>query len=159
MIQGRVIGVKIDGKFYPCELNSSLDVSTEMISTSSKAKGYWEDYANGKKSWSINVDGRLNAMISWGSAFNKIMEKTIEGDNEFEVAFQMRSNPETDLFFRFWGNAKLSNANLSAPTTGYASGTYTFQGCGALNMEVLNIEDIIRAMEIPDQKDLVIDMS
>lgn len=156
MIQGKVIGVSINGDFYPCELNSSIDLNIEMISTASKAKGYWEDFVNGKKSWNINVDGRLNLMESMNSAFNKIFEHAINGDNLFQVAFQMKTNPDTEQFFRFWGDARLSNANLSAPPTGYATGTYTFNGCGKLNFEALNIQQIVRAMEIPEDKPLTI---
>ena len=95
-------------------------------------------------------------MESMSSAFNKIFEHAINGDNLFDIAFQMKSNPDTEQFFRFWGKARLSNANLSAPTTGYATGNYTFNGCGALNYEALNIQQIIKAMEIPEDKPLVI---
>ena len=159
MIQGKVIGVSVDGNYYPCELNSSLDINIEMINASSKAKGYFEDFENGKKTWSISLDGRLNALESWGSSFNNILVNALHGSNEFEVAFQMKSNPETELFFRFWDKARLNNANLSASNQGYANGSYTFQGCGRLNFEIKNVTDILRAMEIEDDKDIVVDMS
>ena len=83
MLKGKVIGIKIDGDYYPCEISSSLDVNTELISISSRENGYWEDYTDGKKSFTLTLEGRVSNYKTINSAFNKIMEKIVNGNNEF----------------------------------------------------------------------------
>ena len=57
-MEGRVIGIKIDGEFSQCEIDCTLNIEQEQLPTSSMDSG-WRESIGGYKGWSVDLSSRL----------------------------------------------------------------------------------------------------
>lgn len=154
-MDGKMLGLAVNGQFTPCELACSISGETEMLPTSSSVNGSYRSFRPGYKSWEISVDGRL-LISSLPSSFNSLLD-TWDASLPIPVAIQQRSSSGQP--FALYGQAYIRNFSLNAANTGKANYTVQFQGTGELTRDIEVFWQIINAMPAPADYPLVIDMN
>lgn len=144
-MQGKIIGVKVDGEFMTCEQSSSFNITTEMLQTASKNTGGFYEYIKGFKGWTLTVQANMtNSMriSSWDKILRKIITTT---DDYFEVIWTTKVGEMES--FTIKGKALIPDFTLDAPLEGSATQSITFQGSGSIAISDVNdIWTIINAM-------------
>lgn len=154
-MQGKIIGIKIDGGWTPCELECQLQFESELLPTSSRKKGYWRDFVEGLRGWSVSLSGRMTPMATNKAAFNQVVQKYLRNENSFEIAFATKNGYWPAM--KLSGKTMLVNCDFQANTTEMASYNMTFQGCGNLEFEIDDLWSLINAMPAPADKPKVVD--
>ena len=156
-MKGRLIGVKLNDSWIPCEQDCTLNYSQEQLPTSSKVKGGWKDSIGGYKEWSIDVSGRLDVGSS-NAFFNKVLERFIkEDDAVYEIYFGSRIGAEQTFYLK--GKARLQNGTLNANVDNNATRSESYVGCGALECWAEEYRRIINAMPANADKPNIVDTS
>lgn len=156
-MEGRILGIKIDGEFSQCEIDCTLNIEQEQLPTSSMDAG-WRESIGGYKGWSVDLSSRLTVGAMLGHT-NKVIDRFInEEDAEFELYFGTRDGAQ-DANFYLKGRARLQNGSLNAPNNGSAMANFSFVGCGKLESWWDEYWRIINAMPAEADKPLVIDTS
>lgn len=155
MIAGKFIGVMVDGGFVKCEVNSTYSIDAEMLETASYGRKGWRDYIYGYKGWQLTVSSALNNG-SMPSAWNKIVEKLINTNEQFEVYWRTFDNYGESMLFR--GMAIIPSWSGEAPVEGRGTQSITFQGCGEPEFFAEEVWRRINAMPAPADKDIIVDM-
>ena len=97
-MEGRVIGIKIDGEFSQCEIDCTLNIEQEQLPTSSMNAG-WRESIGGYKGQSVDLSSRLTVGVMLGHT-NKIIDRFInEEDAEFELYFGTRDGSQDANFY------------------------------------------------------------
>lgn len=141
-IDGKFLGLAVNGQFTPCELACSINGETEMLPTSSSVNGSYRSFRPGYKTWEMSVDGRL-LISSLPSAFNSLLD-TWDASLPIPIAIQQRS--PNGQPFALYGQAYIRNFSLNASNTGKANYTVQFQGTGILTRDITIFYGIISAM-------------
>lgn len=129
-MNGRIIGISIDGEFVPCETGCDFSVDGELIPTSSSEYGSWRTSIPGYRSWKVGVNGNLVINSSPAGAMELI--KAIKSGTELELIMTMRvSNAEV---FIIQGRARPTNVTLNAPGSGAATWSGSFDGNGEFSI-------------------------
>ena len=153
-MEGKMIGIKVDGQWINCEWDSSLNIETEMQEVSANGNKGWKDFIEGYQSWGMSVTARMTNGTTMGS-WNKIVTKVLQRGGKFEVAFRAREGEAQSFVFE--GLALIPSIGLSAPMEGSASYNLTFQGCGELQLKnVTDVWQIINAIPAEDDKNIII---
>lgn len=154
-MKGKLIGIKIDDRFIPCETNCTFNYEADMLPTANKSKGAWRDYIEGFKGWSIEVQGRF-IVGAVRSSFNKILERTILNRNQtFEIMFASRDGAVPEFYIQ--GIARVQTATLDAPVDGNATHNFQFIGCGAPTLFFDEYWRLIDAMPAESDKPKIVD--
>lgn len=153
VIQGRFMGVSVNGVFISCETESSMQFEREMLPASSVSSGDAKEFIQGKYSWSVTVSGNLLKREA-GADFKTIYETFLRKEM---VMIQFRTRPVVDQFLIFEGNAFVQLGNVTAPNRGRSNWSVTFQGNGILGMTWEEFWTIINAMPAPSDQPTYID--
>lgn len=127
-MDGKLIGMKIDGAYTPCEISCSLKTSNEQLDASGEHNGNWKHWTEGYKSWSMSVNARLLKSAA-PSGFAKIFKKNLLGNQTYEVIIGMKDDATNTEFF-IKGNAKLQDLDLNAIADSKAEYNINFIGNG-----------------------------
>lgn len=129
-MNGRIIGISIDGEFVPCETGCSISIDGEMIPTSSHENGNWRQSIAGYRSWKVSVNGNLEINSSPAGTMELI--KAIKNGSVLELIMTMRvSNAQV---FVAQGRARATNITIDAPSSGAATWSGSFDGQGELGL-------------------------
>lgn len=133
-MDGKLIGLKIDGEFVPCETNCAIKMSNEQLDASGEHNGNWKHWIEGYKSWNMSVNAKLMKSTS-PAGFAKIFKKNLLPNQMYEVIIASKNN--SDLILK--GNAKIQDLDMSAEVDTKANYNINFIGTGALT-EVVIVE-------------------
>lgn len=129
-MNGRILGIKIGSTFVPCETNCDISIDGERINTSSKANGNWRTSIAGYRSWKVTVNGKFEITASEADAL-MLIQAIINGTN-VSIAMSLRVTSSQTLLIG--GTAGTTNVTISAPSTGDATWSGSFDGVGVLSL-------------------------
>lgn len=141
-IEGKMLGLAVNGQFTPCELACSINGETEMLPASSSVNGDYRHFIPGYKTWEMSVDGRL-LISSLPSSFNSLLD-TWDSSQLVTVLLGQRSSSGQPI--ALYGQAYIRNFSLNAANTGKANYTVQFHGVGKLSKEIQVFFGTISAM-------------
>ncbi len=131
-VPGNFVGIFIEGALIACSTSATLDLGTNMISSSCKDSGNSEQSTPGQKNWSMSLDGNLafDASYGWADLFEA-------WENQTKVVAMWTTNvttpgtPETgDPFYS--GDAYIESLSASAPVNDVTTYSVSFKGTGLL---------------------------
>lgn len=129
-MNGRIIGIKVDGEFVPCETGCDFSVDGERIATSSKENGSWRNSIAGYRSWKVGVNGNL--VINGSPAGAMRLIRSIMFGQDVQLIMTMRvSNAEV---MTITGYAGTTNITINAPSVGAATWSGAFDGVGEFTL-------------------------
>lgn len=126
-MNGRIIGIKVDGIFVPCETSCDISFDGERISTSSSENGNWRASIAGYRSWKASVNGNFEIDTSPGGAL-ALMQSIING-TDVQLIMTLRITTTQVLIIGGW--AGTTNVTINAPSVGLATWSGSFDGVGA----------------------------
>jgi len=108
--------------------NLSLNVSSEMLDTTTRDSGGWKRNLYGLRTWTASMSG----VLDWVEGLNQVRAKSILGLslNRTQIALLMGTDDTGDE--ELTGNAKLMDFSLSAPHEGVCEWTAEMEGNGPL---------------------------
>lgn len=130
VIEGKFLGMNIDGQWTPCEISCSIRMENELLIASSETKGNWRSYIEGYKGWSMSVNGRL-LINNLSSSFNNIFLKNILAQQTFQVLIGTYVGSEGDVII-IKGTARIQDLDLIANVESKAEYNINFLGDGPL---------------------------
>lgn len=154
-IDGKLLGIRIDGDFSPCEVTCSIRDENELLPASSEESGNHENFIEGYKRGSITVNSRLLINAS-PSGYARIMQKNALPNQTFELVFENRTSDAPGIMVM--GTYRIQEMELTASVGDKAEYNITFVRCGAytrLEFEEYNI--IINAMPAWADKPYIVD--
>lgn len=128
-MDGKLVGMKIDGSYVDCEISCSLRVSNEQLDASGATNGNWKHYIEGYKSWSASVNAKAIRNAS-PAGFSKIFKKNLLSNQTFVLVIGLKDDVNEDMFF-IQGNAKLQEMDFTANIEDKADMMINFIGTGA----------------------------
>lgn len=152
-IPSRLIGLKMDGKFFKCETGCSFNYDVQMLPASSVESGYFEESIPGKISWSMTVNGNLNLAIQPYNDFISILDKVRSRER---VYLEMLTRSGISPFFSISGWAWPQSGNWDA-NDGISGWGNTFKGDGEFFTDMEQFALIINQMPAAADKPLIID--
>lgn len=130
-MNGRIIGIKVDGEFVPCETGCDFSVDGERIATSSKENGSWRNSIAGYRSWKVGVNGNL--VINGSPAGAMLLTRAIILGTNVQLIMTMRiTNAE---IMTITGTVGTTNITINAPSVGLATWSGSFEGVGAFTLD------------------------
>lgn len=143
VLQGKLIGVKINGSFLRCQTDATLTINvnvteddpckpTESDSTNGAS---WTTHSVDTKDWSVSVTAKTFADVSAGLLDNgDIAGLMIDGNPSVEMTFQTIQTTDYDYssIFLYEGTGTLTSFNLNAPVDGESTYDLEITGNGAL---------------------------
>ena len=129
-MNGRILGIKIGSTFVPCEMSCDISVDGERIATSSSDNGNWRTSIAGYRSWKVTVNGKFEITANEADAL-KLIEAIINGVN-VSIVMSLRVTSTKSLLIG--GTAGTTNVAISAPSSGEATWSGSFDGVGALSL-------------------------
>lgn len=152
-MNGRIIGVKLDGEFVPCETGCDVSFNGERINISSSENGNWRKSIAGYRSWNVGVNGDF--VINESPASFLELVKAIDEGRDIDLIITMRvSNAQV---FTIMGTVGTTNVTLNAPSTGKATWTGSFDGVGRPNIDYDIYNTIINGLPIDEEKPFIVD--
>lgn len=130
-MNGRVLGIKINDVFVPCETACDISVDGERIATSSSENGNWRTSIAGYRSWKASVNGQFEIDNSVAGALGLI--QAIKDGVNIEIIMTLRITSTQSLLIG--GTAGTTNVSISAQSTGLATWSGTFEGVGELDLD------------------------
>lgn len=130
-MNGRVLGIKINGVFVPCETNCDISIDGERIATSSAENGNWRSSIAGYRSWKATVNGKFEIDDNASSAL-ALIQAIIDGV-DVELIMTLRITSTQSLLIG--GMAGTTNVSISAPSTGESTWSGSFDGVGQLDLD------------------------
>lgn len=125
-IAGKLIGLSIDGAWTPCEIGCSLKFDNELLPASSESNGNWIHEIEGYKSWSMNVNGRVE-VGAMASAFSTIVSKNMLPNQTYTLIWGSK-----DGAIALRGVARIRSIDSNAPSDTFTDYNIQFSGQGAL---------------------------
>lgn len=155
-IDGKLLGMWIDGSFTPCEMSCSIKMANELLDASGAHNGNWKHYIEGYKSWSASVNGKV-FISTFASSFNSIFKKNLLPNQTFDIMISNRvSDVIPNIIMR--GTVRIQDLNMNADTEGKAEYNVNFIGQGALtDVEFEEYFTIINAMPAWADKPNIVD--
>lgn len=142
-VAGRLLGLIINGAFVSCETACTFNFDTDMIAASAVDSGRWKQWVQGIRSWGVTVNGNL-LLESVGSDIKTIIQSGFLQGMTFYLQFSTRPGATTELVFS--GAGLVKGGQISAPATGVATWSVTFNGTGALTANYRDYDLLIDAM-------------
>jgi hypothetical protein len=133
-IKGKNVRLILDGKKVYHATDCGISLTREMESLSSKdTNGAIQ--SPGAYSWSATLSAlvaEIDPVTSTHHSFKDIWEKALDGSL---CEFQYTTSETGDMLFS--GQVYITQADFSAPTTGAATGSFSFTGNGDLTLSVV----------------------
>lgn len=124
VINGKLLGVYIDGTLIASAKSCKLSVTHEVRDTFTKDDNGWKTNAEGARSWKVDTDGLLNASSnSFSTLFALITNRT-------EVTISFQSSVSGDK--RYQGRGYLASIEQNADNETSVTYTASFECDGAL---------------------------
>ncbi|MBO9611046.1 MAG: hypothetical protein J7619_00040 [Dyadobacter sp.] len=113
--------------------NLSLNVSSELLDTTTRDAGGWKRNLYGLRSWTFSMSG----VLDWVEGMNEARAKSILGFilNRTQLSLEMGTDDVGDEMLT--GNAKVMDFSLSTPHEGVCEWTAEGEGNGALDIETI----------------------
>lgn len=124
VINGTLIGIKVDGTMIATGKSCKVSVTHEARDTFTKDDAAWKTTAEGARSWKMDVDGLRNATTD---AFS-VLFALITSRGEVTLSFQ--TDVSGDKYYR--GRAYITSLDQSAPNQESTSWSASFDGDGPL---------------------------
>lgn len=155
MYRGKLIRLKVNDEYIPCELSCEITVNQEALQVTNTAQGRAKSFIRGYYDWTVTVNGRFTSgdvVSSSTSLLNKILE-----DGNGVVTLDIISNEYFENPVLITGDAIITSWNMNAGNTDWASNSVVFQGSGELTMDSESYWLLINAMPIEADKDIIVD--
>lgn len=130
MVEGRMIGMQINGNWIMCEVNCNIDIETDEIAVSPQVHGGWKEYIYGKKGWTASVDSRQIAGAA-GRDYKSIVQAMLNSQT-VTVALRTRNGVQYPIVVQ--GTAIIKSSSLTAGVQGKASYNMQFIGTSPLTI-------------------------
>lgn len=143
MVDGRLIGIMVNGAFVNCEVSCTINFSQEMISKTAVTSGRWAEYIAGLRSWTVTANANL-VLEAVAADIKSILLSGYFGNLPIFVMFATR--PTATIELQFSGYALFNSGDITAGNTGKASANFTLQGTGALDKSIQDYPLLINAM-------------
>lgn len=153
-LEGRLMGLKMDGKFFKCELGCSFNYDVEMLPCSSVESGYFKESIPGQISWSMSINDRFNLTLEPYTGFQDILSKVKSRER---VYLELITRNGISPYFSISGWAWPQSGGLDAQNTGYAQTSTTFTGDGEFTVDWDAFALIINQMPAAAEYPLIID--
>lgn len=134
-MDGKLVGLKIDGNYVDCEISCTLTVSNEHLDASGATNGNWRYFIEGYKSWNVTVNAKALRNAS-SAGFAKIFKKNFLSNQTFVLIIGLKDDPSEDLLF-IQGNAKIQNLDFTANVEDKAEMNISFIGNGAFTEVII----------------------
>ena len=117
VIHGRDLIVKVDGVAIAGARSCELNISGEVIETSSPTQGRWHTYIPGRKGWSVTANHLVTAVTSNAAKVGTVVTLTFGKRDSSEV---------------MTGQAIVTGWRCTATLGNLSQGIFSFQGSGPL---------------------------
>lgn len=125
-VLAKTMSLYVDGTVVTCQTNASIDMQTNMFSTTCKSSGADAAKQPGEKSWSAS--GEANLAFDAANGFSELFGAW---DDQTEIAVIFQNGVTGDK--KYSGNAFLSKLTLTSNGNDEAvTFSYTLDGNGAL---------------------------
>lgn len=122
ILNGKLIGVYVDGTLVATAKSCKLSSTMEARDTFTKDDNGWKTSGEGARSWKVDVDG-LRTETNVSTLFTLLTNRT-------EVTVSFQSSVSGDHHYR--GRARLTSLEQGADNEASATFTASFEGTGAL---------------------------
>lgn len=155
-IEGKLLGLMVDGEFTTCEVSCSIRVSNQLLDASGENNGNWVHNIEGYKSWQMSVNARL--MINSSPAgFSQIFKKNLLAQQQYEVVIANRISDDIPEFI-IRGMARIQDLDMNALSDSKADYSITFIGNGPFTeVDFEEFFTIINAMPAYADKPNIVD--
>lgn len=124
VINGKLLGVYVDGTLVASAKSCKLTVTHEPRDTNTKDDAGWKTVAEGNRSWKVDCDGLVNASSnSFSTLFALVTART-------EVTLSFQSSVSGDKHYR--GRGYIATLDQSADNESSVTFSASFDGDGAL---------------------------
>lgn len=153
-IQGKLIGLKMDGEFFKCETACTFSYEVEMLPCASVMSGQYQEAIPGKISWIMTVAGNLSLAPA---QFNDFISITRKVQAKERVFLEMVTRNGISPYLSISGWAWPQNGGLDAQSTGLATWSNSFRGDGPFTTDWEEFAIIINAMPVAADKPYIVD--
>lgn len=124
VINGKLLGVYIDGTLIASAKSCKFSVTHEVRDTFTKDDNGWKTNAEGARSWKVDTDGLVNGSnTTFSTLFALVTNRT-------EVTVSFQSSASGDKHYR--GRGYIGSLEQNADNETSVSFTASFEGDGAL---------------------------
>lgn len=142
-IQGKLIGVKLNGTYIRCQTDATLTITANTTDTDpckpsedeATNSASWITHSIDSKAWTVSVTAKAFADQLAGAIDNSdIAALMITGDPSVEMTFQTikTTDYDHDNIFVYEGTGTLTSFTHNAPSTGESTYDLEITGNGAL---------------------------
>jgi len=130
IINGTLLKVYVDGTAIAKTTSATLNLSMATRDASNKDSSGWKDVLEGLREWTIDGDflQAEDAAYGYDDLFALINGRT-------SVTLKFMSNVSGDKYYQ--GTAYLTSLSREAPLEDNVSGSFSFEGSGALSEKTL----------------------
>lgn len=134
-IPSNYFGIWIGTDLIACSTSCTVDMGTNMITSSCKDSGNWESSTPGQKNWSVSLEGNLAFDSSYG-----YVDLQSAWDSQTKVTVKWTTNVSTpgtpeagDI--NHSGDAYIESLSTSAPLSDVTTFSVSFKGTSVLATE------------------------
>lgn len=141
-IEGKMLLVGFDEKYFDCQSSASLTITRNTTETDACKpingdvdEAGWTETTSSSRTWTISMSGAVFNEVATGATSTNnlgIIEKMLNGDGQVEVVY--RTNSALGAGYMYTGTAIVTSYTENADVEGNASFDVEFQGTGALVM-------------------------
>lgn len=153
IVPGKLLGVQVGNSFISCETSCDFNCTVDMLPASAITSGRWKEFIPGMRGWTVTVNANL--LLAKQDSDVKVVLQAIESGAKMGISFSTRGGVSPHLIIS--GFAYPQTVGISAPNTGLATSTITFQGTGPTTLDFEEFWLIINAMPAPSDKPVYID--
>ena len=139
-IEGKMLLVGFDEKYFDCQSSASLTITRNTTETDackpingdSFDEGGWAENSSSSRTWTISMSGAVFNEVATGATSTNnlgIIEKMLNGDGQVEVVY--RTNSALGAGYMYTGTAIVTSYTENADVEGNASFDVEFLGTGA----------------------------
>lgn len=155
-IDGKIIGLKVNGSFVSCETSCSLHFESDLLPASAVTSGGWKEFLYGIRSWTMSANGNL-LLESVPSDIKALI--TTGFINQYPLYVQFSTRVSSTIQMVLSGAALLSGGDITAPSNSKATWQANFQGTGPLDTVYNEFDLLIDAMPSEALWPIVVDES
>lgn len=125
IINGKSLGVYLNGTLISFSKSCKLSVTHEPRDTTNKDTNGWKTAAEGNRSWKIDCEGLVDFSATNGvsALFTLMTNRTLVG-----LSFETSVSGEK----RWYGNGYITNIDMDAPNQESATFSVSFEGTDTL---------------------------
>jgi len=129
-VNGDHVIVNVDGTPVAHSTSATLNLSQNLIDTTSKDDNAWRTQVAGDREWSIDVEG----MVDYSSTFGfEGLNDLIINQNTASVEFIVYDSSSQSTGTKYTGTVNLGESSIEGPHNDAATFSGTFEGTGALS--------------------------